>query len=138
MTTSNITFTNGSGSTGYSNLTVTTGTGVSNSTVWATSASPYYSTNTHSSINLMRDATRGDVLIQNGNLKINGPDADIQIGEVSLKKFMEDVSLRLSIMQPNTKLEKDWEELKELGDRYRQLEKEMIEKAKVWNILKTP
>jgi len=78
----------------------------------------------------MRDATRGDVLIQNGNLKINGPDADIQIGEVSLKKFMEDVSLRLSIMQPNTKLEKDWEELKELGDRYRQLEKEMIKKPR--------
>jgi hypothetical protein len=80
----------------------------------------------------------GDVVISNGKLKVNGDDADIQIGEVSLKKFMEDVNMRLNIMQPNTKLEKDWEELRELGDQYRQLEKELIEKARVWDILKTP
>jgi hypothetical protein len=89
----------------------------------------------NSSINTL---SSGDVLISNGKLKVNGDDADIQIGEVSLKKFMEDVNMRLNIMQPNTKLEKDWEELRELGDQYRQLEKELIEKAKVWDILKTP
>ena len=133
MTTGNITITNGS--TGYSTvipagLTVT-GSLPSNA-VWTTSASPYYM---NSSINPL---SSGDVVVSNGNLKVRGDDADIQIGEVSLKKFMEDVSMRLNIMQPNTKLEKDWEELRKLGDQYRQLEKELIEKAKVWNILKTP
>lgn len=128
MTTGNITITNGS--TGYSGLAVT-GSLPSNA-VWTTSAGPYYM---NSSINPIPS---GDVVISNGKLKVNGDDADIQIGEVSLKKFMEDVSMRLNIMQPNTKLEKDWEELRELGDRYRQLEKELIEKAQVWNILKTP
>jgi hypothetical protein len=128
MTTGNITITNGS--TGYSGLAVT-GSLPSNA-VWTTSAGPYYMNN---SINPIPS---GDVVISNGKLKVNGDDADIQIGEVSLKKFMEDISLRLSIMQPNTKLEKDWEELRELGDQYRQLEKELIEKAQVWNILKTP
>jgi hypothetical protein len=133
MTTGNITIINGS--TGYSTATAITGgltvTGsLPSNAVWTTSASPYYS-----SINPL---SSGDVVISNGNLKVNGDDADIQIGVVSLKKFMEDVSMRLNIMQPNTKLEKDWEELRELGDQYRQLEKELIEKAKVWNILKTP
>tara|TARA_R110000868_G_scaffold48153_2_gene156850 strand:+ start:2407 stop:2784 length:378 start_codon:yes stop_codon:yes gene_type:complete len=125
MTTGNITITNGS--TGYT----VTGSLPSNA-VWTTSAGPYYM---NSSINA---TSTGDVVISTGKLKVNGDDADIQIGEVSLKKFMEDVSMRLNIMQPNTKLEKDWEELRELGDQYRQLEKEMIEKARVWNILKTP
>ncbi len=135
MTTGNITITNGS--TGYSTVTAITGgltvTGsLPSNAVWTTSASPYYM---NSSINTL---SSGDVLISNGKLKVNGDDADIQIGEVSLKKFMEDVNMRLNIMQPNTKLEKDWEELRELGDQYRQLEKELIEKAQVWNILKTP
>lgn len=132
--TGNITITNGS--TGYSTVTAGTGgltvTGSLLNKVWTTSASPYYM---NSSINTL---SSGDVLISNGKLKVNGDDADIQIGEVSLKKFMEDVNMRLNIMQPNTKLEKDWEELRELGDQYRQLEKELIEKAQVWNILKTP
>ena len=135
MTTGNINITNGS--TSYSGTTsiigglTVTGSLPSN-VVWTTSASPYYM---NSSINPL---SSGDVVVSNGNLKVRGDDADIQIGEVSLKKFMEDVSMRLNIMQPNTKLEKDWEELRKLGDQYRQLEKELIEKAKVWNILKTP
>ena len=134
MTTGNITLTNGS--TSYNGNVITGGFTVTGSlpsnAVWTTSAGPYYM---NSSINPL---SSGDVVVSNGNLKVRGDDADIQIGEVSLKKFMEDVSMRLNIMQPNTKLEKDWEELRELGDQYRQLEKELIEKAKVWNILKTP
>lgn len=134
MTTGKINITNGS--TGYSGTTSIIGASVpgslSSNAVWTTSASPYYM---NSSINPL---SSGDVVVSNGNLKVRGDDADIQIGEVSLKKFMEDVSMRLNIMQPNTKLEKDWEELRKLGDQYRQLEKELIEKAKVWNILKTP
>jgi hypothetical protein len=36
----------------------------------------------------------------------------------------------------NTELESDWEELKELGDRYRELEAEIIAKQTMFNTLK--
>lgn len=62
--------------------------------------------------------------------------ADIKFGNVSLKDFMEKVSMRLNMMVPNPQLEKQWEELRLLGEAYRAVEKECIDKAKVWDILK--
>lgn len=64
------------------------------------------------------------------------PETDIKVGNQSLKQFMADVNRRLGIMVPNPKLEKDFEQLKELRDRYEELEKELIEKAKMWETLK--
>jgi hypothetical protein len=43
---------------------------------------------------------------------------------------------RLAILHPNPELEDRWEELKELSKRYKELEKEIIEKEKMWDILK--
>ena len=40
-------------------------------------------------------------------------------------------------MTPNPELEKEWDDLKKLGDRYRKLEKKCKEKAEVWNKLKS-
>ena len=40
------------------------------------------------------------------------------------------------MLVPNPELEKEWEELKRLGDAYRKLEAECKEKSKVWNTLK--
>jgi hypothetical protein len=67
-------------------------------------------------------------------------DADFQ-GKVSIKgkdliKTLEDIEARLAILHPNPQLEEKWEELKALGDRYRELEKEIIEKESIWSILK--
>jgi flagellar motility protein MotE (MotC chaperone) len=42
----------------------------------------------------------------------------------------------LALLTPNPELEKEWDELKELGDRYRELEKHITEKMKTWDILK--
>ena len=36
----------------------------------------------------------------------------------------------------NEKLEEKWEELKALGDKYRELEKDILEKEQIWNTLK--
>lgn len=63
-------------------------------------------------------------------------DADLKIGDISLKKFIEDVNRRLAIMVPNPKLEKDFEQLKDLRDQYEALERELLEKAQVWETLK--
>jgi hypothetical protein len=43
---------------------------------------------------------------------------------------------RLAILHPNEKLEEKWEELKALGERYRELEKDILEKEKIWEIIK--
>lgn len=64
-------------------------------------------------------------------------DADLTIGGKSVKKMLEAIEERLAILEPNTKLESEWAELKRLGDEYRALEKEIQEKMKTWDILKT-
>lgn len=69
---------------------------------------------------------QGDAEIQ-GNLTVKGMD----IGE-TLAKITE----RLAILQPNKELETRWARLKELADEYRELEKEIIEQEKIYDILK--
>ena len=63
-------------------------------------------------------------------------EGDFKIGERSLKDFMDKVEQRLAILRPNEGLEARWEELKKLGDQYRELEKELQDKEKMWDILK--
>ena len=70
----------------------------------------------------------GDMVIEDG--------ADLKLGDQSLKKFIEDVSERLNILQPNIKIEGEWEELRALGELYRAKEREILEKIKVWEALK--
>ena len=53
-----------------------------------------------------------------------------------LQDWQEEVNKKLAILQPNSELEEEWSELKELRQRYVELEKELIEKNKVWDILK--
>jgi hypothetical protein len=62
--------------------------------------------------------------------------ADVKIDGLSLKDFMQQVSLRLNLMVPNPQLEREWDELRTLGEAYRACEKECMDKAKVWDILK--
>ena len=62
--------------------------------------------------------------------------ADITIGNISLMNTLNTINSRLAILQINPELEEKWEELKEIGERYRELEKEILDKEKVWNILK--
>lgn len=81
--------------------------------------------------------TLGD-LKPSGKITLTGNDADVDINGKSLKEFMQQVEERLAILQPNPKLEKEWEELKALGDQYRQLEQEIKDKMKTWDILNKP
>ena len=50
---------------------------------------------------------------------------------------MEQVEERLNILTPNPELEKEWDDLRKLGERYRKLEKKCKEKAEVWKKLKS-
>jgi hypothetical protein len=76
------------------------------------------------------------VVNQSGTIEIKGEDADIKINGKSMKTWMEAVEERLNILTPNPELEKDWDELQELGERYRALEKQCKEKAQMWAALK--
>lgn len=74
---------------------------------------------------------------QSASISLKGEDADIDINGKSMKSWMEQVEQRLNILTVNPELEDEWTELKELGDRYRELEKRCKEKADVWTKLKS-
>lgn len=71
-----------------------------------------------------------------GRIALHGEDADVDINGVSLKDFMERVESRLGLLTPDSRLEEEWAELRELGDRYRELEKEIHGRMKTFDILK--
>jgi hypothetical protein len=75
-------------------------------------------------------------LNSSGKISIKGENADLDINGVSLKDFMARVEQRLAILTPDPRLEEEWEELRVLGDRYRELEKEINAKMKTFDILK--
>jgi flagellar motility protein MotE (MotC chaperone) len=70
-------------------------------------------------------------------MSLKGDKADLEINGKSLTAWMERVEERLNILTPNPELEKEWDELRRLGERYRKLEKKCKEKAEVWNKLKS-
>jgi len=73
---------------------------------------------------------------QNGSIEIQGENADIKMNGKSMKAWMEKVEERLNILTPNPELEKEWDDLRRLGNRYRALEKKCKEKAQMWAALK--
>jgi hypothetical protein len=73
---------------------------------------------------------------QSGQIDIKGEKADIRINGKSMNKWMEQVEQRLNILSPNPELEKEWDDLRRLGERYRKLEKKCQEKARMWEALK--
>jgi len=71
-----------------------------------------------------------------GKIHIQGDNADLVIGEKSLRDWMEKVEERLNILTPNPEMEKEWDQLRKLGERYRKLEKKCKEKSDMRNKLK--
>jgi hypothetical protein len=72
-------------------------------------------------------------------LRVEG-DAEFK-GEVTIKGVKLDERLtaieeRLGILRHNNDLEGRWEKLKSLGDEYRSLEKDILEKEKIWDLIK--
>lgn len=81
--------------------------------------------------------TDADVLGKNlsidGDANING---DLTIKGKSINDRLDLIEKRLAILHPNKELEEKWERLKSLGDMYRELEQEIIEKEHIWATLK--
>ena len=69
-------------------------------------------------------------------IKLEGEGADIDINGISLLKTLQEIQSRLNLLQPNTALEAEWEELYALGRKYRELEQQIKDKQATWDRLK--
>ena len=108
-------------------------TGINVSPVWTTAnAGQTWTTTTNNTGGYTFANTQ-----PNNTIQIKGENADLLINEKSLKTWMEKVEERLNILTPNPELEKEWDELRRLGERYRKLEKKCREKADMWKRLKS-
>jgi len=61
---------------------------------------------------------------------------DIKIKGVNLTSRLDAIEERLGILRPNNDLEGKWEKLKALGEEYRALEKDILEREKIWDLLR--
>jgi hypothetical protein len=104
--------------------------------------SSYITTGTGSTLNWSTNYADYNIYTTDPRVQINGDgitmksEADLKIGDRSLKDFMDRVEDRLAILHPNEALEDKWEELKKLRRQYEALEKDILEKEKIMKILK--
>lgn len=101
-------------------LTAGIGTGITNATI---TADPTWGSN-------------AAVFQPSGSLELRGEDADLVINGVSLVDALKGIQDRLNILRPNPAIEAEWDQLRELGDQYRKLEAELLEKQRAWDILR--
>jgi len=115
------------------------------SSPWNISAGPYISSIDTS--NVMWSATPNTVWTtntsdwsigtkQSATLELKGDNADIKVNGRSLMDAIDALEQRLNILVPNPELEAEWDELRVLGERYRELEKKCQEKGDMWAKLK--
>jgi len=110
------------------NVSITTGTNTSPYIYNGTSGQ--FTINSGTGVNISPWATTST------KIKLDGADADIEINGISLLKTMQEIQNRLNLLQPNTALEAEWEELFELGKKYRALEQQIKDKQATWDRLK--
>lgn len=99
-------------------------TSASTSTINWNQSYPTWTTGTNTAVNISTDG----IDMQ--------PGTDIKIGGRSLMDAIDKIEERLGILHPNPELEDRWDELKELRRKYNELEKDLLEKEKMWKILK--
>lgn len=108
----------------WDKLTITPG-GTSPITTWA--ASGISNSTLNNSLQVSGNASIG------GDLKVTG---DIDVCGGSLGERIDRIEARLAILRVRPDLEERWQQLRELGDQYRQLETELIERDWIFEQLK--
>lgn len=98
-----------------------------------------WSPNTTSTGYTYSSNTQSNTLHVQGTAKFNDDVeilGDLKIKNRSIKESLENIEERLAILHPNEELEARWEDLRRLRKEYMTLEQEIIEKEKMWTILK--
>lgn len=85
-------------------------------------------------VNIWTDSP--NVANSSGHIDLKGENADITINGRSLNKTIQALEERLNMLRPNDHLEAEWDQLRELGEQYRKLEADLLEKQRAWEILK--
>lgn len=92
---------------------------------------------------LTSDGTGGSVWadpnLKGASIHVKGDaefEGEVRIKGKSLTKSLERIEEKLAILHPNEELESKWEDLRNLRKAYMELEQEIIEKERVWKILK--
>ena len=80
--------------------------------------------------------TQAGIIAASGTIDLKGENADIKVNGVSLMNTLNSIAERLNILRPNPELEAEWHQLRELGEQYRELEKQLKEKSEMWKTLK--
>jgi hypothetical protein len=88
----------------------------------------HYTTNSYNI-----DSTSTPSISVSGDSYFNG---NVFLQGKNLLTILDKIQERLGIVEINAELEEKWEELKELGTRYRELEKSIMEQEKIWDLLK--
>ena len=81
----------------------------------------------------------GSANLKPNTLQVKGDaefEGDLKIQGKSLKDSLDRIEERLAILRPNEELEEKWDQLRGLRQMYMELEAEIIEKEKMWAILK--
>jgi hypothetical protein len=86
--------------------------------------------------NLTIGSSINSSITQSGIMELHGENADLKINGRSLMSAIDALEQRLNILVPNPELEAEWDELRELGERYRELERQCKEKGDMWAKLK--
>lgn len=91
---------------------------------------------TYSADNIWNTATAD---IRPSSIQINGDavfEGNITWQGRDMREWFESVERRLAILQPNVRLEAEYEELAQLRQQYVELERKLLEKQQVFDILK--
>lgn len=94
-------------------------------TTWS---QPYNYTLSNTNYQSNVDITSNGINIKDG--------ADITIAGRSLGSILERLEEKLAVLVPNEELESRWEQLREARKQYMALEQELLEKERMWKILK--
>ena len=111
--------------------TVTT-SGISASGAYLVSNGSGYNTWATTSVSGQTDLKPNSLEVM-GNANFEG---DLKLKGKSLKDSLDAIEERLAILHPNEELEEKWDNLRGLRKMYMELEAEIIEKEKMWAILK--
>lgn len=103
------------------------------SSILYTNTSPSLTTGYYTPMTTAPTLTGGSLTVS-GNANITG---NITVEGINLVDRLDKIEQRLGILNPNSELEEKWDKLKELGESYRNLEKEIMEKEQIWKSLKS-
>jgi hypothetical protein len=112
----------------YGNITITTGGHGGGGTGYANGVGTYYTNS------VPMQSSPGKVVIASDAVF----EGNITWQDRDMRAWFESVESRLAILQPNVRLEDEYEELAELGRQYKEMEKKLLEKQRVFDILKNP